>query len=99
MLLIVVQLIILASVRSAWELAGLEGEEMSSRSTPVRDVTVRIDGVTHRGMYFVHNSIVYVRSPLGSKATQVSGSPALSIAKVLLSELVRSQPRDIAEVA
>jgi hypothetical protein len=32
--------------------------------SPVKSVTVIIDGVTHHGSYFVQDSIVHVRSPL-----------------------------------
>jgi hypothetical protein len=55
----------------------------------VKTVTVTIDGVTHHGAYFVQSSMVNVRSTLGSKTTQVGGSPPKTIAKLLLSELVR----------
>jgi hypothetical protein len=56
---------------------------------PVRKITVEIDGVTHEGTYYVQSSLVYVQYATGKKATQVGGSPAKSIAKLLLSELVR----------
>ena len=39
--------------------------------SPVRNVTVTIDGVTHHGAYFVQGSMVYVRSTLGAQATQM----------------------------
>jgi hypothetical protein len=58
--------------------------------TPVKDVVVMINGVEHRGTYFVQSSMVHVRSDAGSKATQVGGSPPETIAKILLSELVRA---------
>ena len=57
--------------------------------SPVRSVTVTIDGVTYHGTYFVQDSIVHVRSPLGTKSTRVGRSPPESVAKLLLSELVR----------
>ncbi len=59
--------------------------------TAVRSVTVTIDGVTHKGTYYVQGSVVHVQYHAGAKATQVGGSPAGSIAKLLLSELVREQ--------
>src|SRR5262249_30173084 len=43
----------------------------------------------HYGIYFVQSSMIHVRSPLGSKVTQVHGSSPGSIAMLLLSELVR----------
>ena len=61
-----------------------------NRLTPVRPVTVTIDGATHEGTYFVRDSIVHVQSPFGAKAIQIGTMPAKTIAKLLLSELVRS---------
>jgi hypothetical protein len=54
-------------------------------------VTVTVDGVTHSGTYFVQESMVEVRSPLGRKNTPVGGSPPEAVAKLLLSELVRAR--------
>ena len=62
----------------------------SSRLSLVRTVTITVDDVEHHGIYFVQNSLVYVRSPLGAKATPAGDSPPETIAKVLLSELVRA---------
>jgi hypothetical protein len=61
--------------------------------SPVKSVAVIIDGVTHHGSYFVQGSTVHVRSPLGSRAIQVGGSPPEAIAILLLSELVREPKR------
>jgi hypothetical protein len=61
----------------------------NSGPVPVRSVSVTIDGVTHHGAYFVQRSTVYVRSPLGDKAIQVGGAEPVSIARLLLLELVR----------
>jgi hypothetical protein len=58
--------------------------------TLARSVTVTIDGVAHHGTYFVQGAMIYVRSPLGSMATHVGGSPPEGVAKLLLSELVRA---------
>jgi hypothetical protein len=60
-----------------------------NRLTPVRTVEVTIDGVTHEGTYFVLGSIVHVQSPFGAKATKIGMMPAKTIARMLLSELVR----------
>jgi hypothetical protein len=62
---------------------------MTNRPTEVADVTVTIDGVTHRGTYYVQNSMVYVQSSTETKATQVGGYPPEILAEILLSELVR----------
>jgi hypothetical protein len=61
-----------------------------SRPTSVRNVAVTLDGVTHKGTYYVQGSTVYVQCDSGTKATQVGGSPPESIAKLLLSEMVRA---------
>jgi hypothetical protein len=63
-----------------------------SRPTAVKLVTVTIDGGTHRGTYFVQSSMVHVQSAFGNKATQVGVTPPETIAKMLLSELVRITP-------
>ena len=60
------------------------------KPTSVKDVTVMIDGVTHHGSYYVQSSLVYVQSEKGTKATQVGGSRPEMLARMLLSELVRS---------
>jgi hypothetical protein len=61
--------------------------------TPVQNITVTIDGVTHTGTYYVQGSTVYVQCDAGTKVAQVGGSPAKSIAQLLLSELVRERAR------
>jgi hypothetical protein len=60
-----------------------------SRPSSVKPVTVTIDRVTHYGTYYVQDSLVYVQYGTARKETQVGGSPAESIAQLLLSELVR----------
>jgi hypothetical protein len=57
--------------------------------TPVRHVTVTIDDIIYEGTYFVRDSMVYVQSAFGTKATQAGGSRPTTLAKLLLSELVR----------
>jgi hypothetical protein len=64
----------------------------TSGPTPVRPVTVTIDDVIYFGTYYVQNSTLYVQSQFGAKATQVGASRPKSIAKLLLSELVREKP-------
>jgi hypothetical protein len=65
---------------------------MSSGPTLVGSVSVIIDDVIYFGTYYVQNSIVYVQSQFGDKATHVGGSRPKSIAQLLLSELVRERP-------
>ena len=65
-------------------------DKMSTRPTPLNDVTVTIRGVEHRGTYYVQNSVVYVQSDKGAKAAQIAGSAPEVLARMLLSELVRS---------
>jgi hypothetical protein len=64
-----------------------------SRPLIVRSVTVTINGVTYQGTYYVQGSMVYVRSPLGAKATQLGKSSPGELAMLLLSELVREAKR------
>ncbi len=59
-----------------------------SRPTPVKEVIVTIDGVTHYGAYFIQRSTVYVKSVQGIKARQARESSPEEIARQLLSELV-----------
>src|SRR5690348_16385107 len=79
------------AIRHLAELA-LKSERNEMRRVPIvpRSVTVTVDGVAYHGSYFVQRSMIYVLSPLGAKATQVGSSPPESIAKLLLSELVRA---------
>ena len=62
-----------------------------ARPAPVHNVTITLDGVTHSGTYYVQDSVVYVQCDAGKKTTKVGGLPARSLAKLLLSELVREQ--------
>jgi hypothetical protein len=66
---------------------------MSSRVFPVKPVTVTIDGVTHKGSYFVQNFMVYMVSKFGAKSTQLGGSTPEALAKLLLSEMAREGPK------
>lgn len=61
------------------------------RPAVVKTLTVTIYGVAYHGTYFIQNSIVYVQSSFGSKATQLGTSPPEMVAKLLLSELVRER--------
>ena len=84
-----------AAIRRLVEL-GLKGKGeimiKHARPAPVLNVfTVTIDGVTHRGTYYVQDSVVHVQCDAGKKATQVGRLPERSLAKLLLSELVHKQ--------
>ena len=57
--------------------------------SPVKSVIVTIDGVTYHGTYFIQDSIVHLRSPLGTKSSLIGRSRPETIAKLLLTELVR----------
>ncbi len=69
-----------------------QNQMINSRPTPVRELAVTINGVTHYGAYFVQHSTVYVKSLYGIKARQAGGSPPEDIARQLLSELVAQKP-------
>jgi hypothetical protein len=58
---------------------------------PLRNVMITLDGVTHKGIYYVQGSLVHVQCDAGTKATQLGRLPATSVAKLLPSELVRGQ--------
>jgi hypothetical protein len=60
---------------------------MSRGPFPVRGVTVIIDDIIYFGTYYVQDSVVYVQSEFGTKATKIVGSRA--IAKLLLSDGAR----------
>lgn len=62
-----------------------------TRPAVVKTLTVTLYGVPYLGTYFVQNSVVYVQSTFGSKATQVGSSPPEMVAKLLLSEIVRAR--------
>ena len=69
---------------------GLKAIDMiGSGLSPVKQVTITIDGVIYEGTYFVQNHMVHVVSSFGAKATQLGGSTSETLAKLLLSELVR----------
>jgi hypothetical protein len=55
---------------------------------PWIEITVTRDGKTYRGVYRVERGIVTVTTLNGRKSTQVGGSTAKSIARILLGELV-----------
>jgi hypothetical protein len=59
----------------------------------VREISVTIDDKIYYGTYYVQQSLVYVQSAFGSKATKVGWAPPETLAKLLLSELVRELQR------
>ena len=58
----------------------MKRNDMRNNGRIAKSVTVTIDGVAYQGTYSVQRSMVYVRSPLGTKATQVGESPPETIA-------------------
>jgi hypothetical protein len=59
-----------------------------SESERPRTVSITKDGKEFEGEYYTKRGVVYVRYGSRRKATQVGGSPASSIARHLLRELV-----------
>ena len=59
------------------------------RSSPVQDVTDTVDGVTYTGRFYAYGPMVFVHYMGKKKQTQIGGSPPESIARMLLSEMVR----------
>jgi hypothetical protein len=57
---------------------------------PIKKVRVTIKGVTHEGTYYVQDKIVHVQSTYGTKAVQVGGLTPEGIARLILTQLVRS---------
>jgi hypothetical protein len=55
-------------------------------------ISIDRGGKTHHGSYYVSGGMVHVFSLLGSKTTQVGGSPAESMARILLGEIVDQNP-------
>ncbi len=53
-------------------------------------VTTEVDGQTYIGRYVISGKVVTVSMPgVGSKSTQIGGSPVESIARLLLRRIVR----------
>ena len=71
----------------------MKRNDMRNNGRIAKSVTVTIDGVAYQGTYSVQRSMVYVRSPLGTKATEVGESPPETIAKLLLSDLAKAGQR------
>ena len=62
---------------------------VGNRLYSVRNIAVTLDGVTHIGTYYAQGPTVHVQCDAGTRATQRGGSPAATIAKLLLVEMVR----------
>ena len=63
-------------------------------TTPRIPISIEIDGVTHRGYYQTERGMIRVDYKWGSKATQLGGSPAQGLARIIMHELVREAPND-----
>ena len=57
-------------------------------------VTIELKGRTIEGHYGVDGRVVIVRYGVDSKATQLGGSPPVTLAKTLLRELAAGAERD-----
>ncbi len=55
------------------------------------DITVEVDGKTYSGRVEISRDLVTVSTPYGSKTTQIGGSPAESIARIMLREFVQAE--------
>jgi hypothetical protein len=67
--------------------------------SPRREVTIELDGKPYSGTYIVDRGSVRVSFGAGSKITQLGGSTAEHIAKLLLAELVNEQEQTDRPVA
>ena len=52
------------------------------------EVTIEFEGKEYKGRYKVESKMVYATSAHGSKATQLGGSPAEVIARMLLRNIL-----------
>ncbi len=57
-------------------------------TAPVHDVTIEKNGTTYTGFYTVEAGMVTVRALYGTRTTQIGGSTAGVVARMLLRELV-----------
>ena len=55
----------------------------------IEEVTVEIEGKSYTAGYSVVSKVVTVHAAYGSASTQVGGSSAKTVARLLLSEIVR----------
>lgn len=63
---------------------------MPKRRPPQRfDLRVEFEGQTYTASYFVQSKVVTVESAYGNNSTQVGGSPAQSMARILFGEILR----------
>ena len=59
------------------------------QSPPRYPVTIEIEGETYKGNYWVAGKILTVSTSKGGKSRQVDSTPAETLAKQLLQELVK----------
>jgi len=68
---------------------------MARRQAPMsHPITITRDGKQYYGTYCVDRGVVTVTTLYAMKSTQVGGSPAESIAKVLFGELITEGKAD-----
>ena len=63
-------------------------------TAPWMPISVEIDGVAHRGHYQTERGMIRVEYKWESKATQLGGSPAASLARMIMHVIVREVPKD-----
>jgi hypothetical protein len=57
---------------------------------PTRNsVTVELEGKIYSGTYHVSSKVVTIQCAYGSTSTQVGGSTAVAVARILLREILR----------
>ena len=63
---------------------------MAGRKKPVQwhEITIEDKGKTFQAYFYVERGIVTVVSCFGQKSTQIGSSPAESIARIMLRELI-----------
>lgn len=59
--------------------------------SPRKPISVEIGGVAHHGHFETERGMIRVDYEGSSKATQIGGSPPKTLARLILSELVREQ--------
>jgi hypothetical protein len=67
--------------------AGNKKAPMIQKITVWEEIAIRFEGRMVTGSYALFDEIVEVRTPHGSKATQLRNSSPFAIAKILLREL------------
>ena len=59
-----------------------------SKNPTSRSIAVEFDGKSYSATYSVDSKVVSVECPYGSRSTQIGGSTAESVARLLVREIV-----------